>query len=419
MTEICWKRDTCRLCNSSDLRVAIALSPMPIATPNMGLKYDEKTREAFERAVPLDLMLCGECGQLQTGYVGNSEIQYRDYVYTTSISLGLAEHFAAYAKQVVEEVKPAPDSLVVEFGSNDGTLLQAFKEMGYTVLGVDPARVIAEAATQRGIETWAEFFSAPLAEKIVASKQKAALIISNNVIANIDELDPVVEGVKTLLAPDGVWVFETQYGADVFERHLLDTVYHEHLSYFNIAPLCRFFSRFGLEIIDVQRIVTKGGSIRVSVQHSNGPRQAGEAVKSFVDWEAEKGMSGPDYYASFKTKIDAIAEELNAIVDDVHAQGGTVAGYGVSVGTTALMPQFGLTQKIDMLFDDDPQRHGDLIGPDYVIPIHQGRELMVYKPDIVITFAWRYIDPIMKRQRAYLDSGGKFIVPLPQVSYRT
>lgn len=418
MTEICWKRDTCRLCGSADMEIAVPLAPMPIATPNMGLKLSAETREAFTRAVPLDVMLCTACGQLQVGYVGNPEIQYRDYVYTTSISLGLSEHFMVYAQEVIDALMPRAGGNVVEFGSNDGTLLRAFKAKGFNVLGIDPAKVIAERATENGIETWAEFFSADIAHKIIAEKGAADLIISNNVLANIDNLDPVAEGIKQLLAPGGAWIFETQYGADVFERNLLDTVYHEHLTYFNVRPLMLFLDRHGLEMMDAKRIETKGGSIRVTVQHKNGPRPITARVGELSQWEQEKGMGGLAYYASFKARVDAIADELTAIADAVHAKGGKVAGYGVSVGTTALMPQFRLTQKIDMLFDDDPQRDGHLLGPDYEIPIYQGRDMMHHKPDVIIVFAWRYTDPIMKKQAEYIAAGGQFVVPLPDVRTR-
>ncbi len=415
MTEICWKRDTCRLCGSANMEIAVPLSPMPIATPNSGLKPAPDVMEAFTRAVPLEVMLCTDCGQLQCSYVGNPEIQYRDYVYTTSISLGLSEHFMAYAQDVIDTLSPPAGGNVVEFGSNDGTLLRAFKEKGFQVLGIDPATVIAKRATENGIETWDEFFAADVARKVVAEKGPADLIISNNVIANIDNLDPVAEGVKELLAPGGAWIFETQYGADVFERNLLDTVYHEHLSYFNVRPLQTFLGRYGLEIMDAKRIETKGGSIRVTVQHKGGPRAITPGVGELAAWEKDKGMGGLAYYASYKDRVDAIADELNAIVDEVHANGGKVAGFGVSVGTTALMPQFRLTQKIDMLFDDDPQRDGTLLGPDYEIPIYQGSEMMQHNPDVIVVFAWRYTDPIMKKQGDYIAGGGKFIVPLPTV----
>ena len=416
MTRLFYKRDDCRLCHSREQELVSSLAPMPIATPNFRVPDASAGDPVFREAVPLDLFLCRDCGHLQILHVGNPEIQYRHYVYTTSISLGLREHFNQYADEVVQRLKLPKDSLVVELGSNDGSLLSFFKERGMRVLGVDPAAEIAEKATANGIETIPNFFTDELGRKIRSERGPAMVVIANNIIANVDEIDPLVIGIRELLAPDGIFTCETQYGVDVTEKNLLDTVYHEHLSYFNVKPLERYSRKLGMEVVDVQNIWTKGGSIRITVQLAGGPHKVSETVARMIAVEKKLGVDKPDYYRAFDKRIAAVAEDLNKIADKAHAEGQQVAGYGISVGTTTLLPQFRLTRKIDFLVDDDPTKGDVLRGPGYDIPILPPTALYDRKPAATIIFAWRYVGAIKAKHPRYFAEGGKFIVPLPDVS---
>ena len=213
-----------------------------------------------------------------------------------------------------------------------------------------------------------------------------------------------------------VFIFETQYGVDVTEKNLLDTVYHEHLSYFKVRPLIAFFKRIGMKIIDVEGIWTKGGSIRVTVQSEKGRDAVGPSVQKFLDFEKELGVDKPEYFRYFLAKLEKIKSELHAVVDKCHAEGKQVAGYGVSVGTLALLAQFDLAKKIDFLTDDDTTKGNMLSGPGYDIPIVSPVEFAARAAPVTIVFAWRYVEPVAKKHPGYLAKGGKFIVPLPTVS---
>jgi hypothetical protein len=406
-------RAQCVLCGSTDLYEAVPLEPMPIATPNFTVTADQSDA-AFREGVPLGIHQCRGCGHLQVTSYGNPELQYRDYIYTTSISLGLSEHFRAYAAEIVATLGISGGGLVVELGSNDGTLLRAFRDAGLRVLGVDPARRIAEDATAAGIPTLPEFFDADIARRIAAERGRAELIVANNVVANIEPMNGVAEGVAALLSGDGVFVFETQYGADVIEHNLLDTVYHEHISYFLLAPLVPFFAKHGLELFDVARVNTKGGSFRAFVQRAGGKRAVTARLRELLDREHREGMFAPPYYQRLTRELGAIRAELRELVQATRAQGRGVAGYGVSVGTTTLLPQFGLTRDIDVLIDDAPKAPL-LLGPDYEIPVIGREELLARNPGIVIVFAWRYAEPIIAKNAAYLAAGGAFVIPLPSV----
>ena len=415
MSEIYTRRGTCRLCASPRLETVVPLSPMPIATPNFRIADADRDDPVYREAVPLSLDLCQDCGNLQVSCIGNRELQYRNYAYTTSLSVGLRQHFEQAAEALLAALQPAPGSLVVELGSNDGTLLSCLKARGMRVLGVDPARAIAEQATRSGIETLALFFGSDAANRVLAEQGRAQVIIANNMIANIDVLDDFMAGVAALLDPEGAFVIETQYGRDVINRNLLDTVYHEHLSYFNVRPLSAFYARFGLEIVDVERIETKGGSIRVTAQHKGAARPVSPRVAALIAEEEAEGHYDGALYRRYNGRLSEMREQLQAVVDRAREDGKPVAGFGVSVGTTTLLSQFGLTGQIDFLVDDDPNKDPVLIGPDYEIPVLKADEIYQRNPGAIVIFAWRYAGLIMEKHAAYREQGGRFVVPLPEV----
>ena len=411
MTWLHRRRETCRLCDSRQVRVAVPLAPVPIVTPNIG----SDDRAVQMTLAPLDLFLCEACGHLQLLDVVNPAVQYTNYLYRTAISMGLADHFGRLCEDTCAALAPVPGDLVVEIGSNDGTLLRFFAKKGLTVLGIDPAREIARQATEAGIETLAEFFNEELAARLAAQRGQAKLIIANNVVANIDDLVHFVLGVKRLMRPDGAFVFETQDGAAVIERNLIDTIYHEHLSYFLVRPLVGFFARLGLQLVDAQKIVTKGGSLRLTVQHAGGPLVPSERLKAAIDQETDAGLGASAPYDAFTHRNAAIKRQLLDSIDAERAQGREVAGYGTSVGTVTLLHQFDLFSRLAFLVDDNPFKAA-LSGPGYDIPVLSPTSLYERRPSLVIVLAWRYADAIIGKHQAYKDAGGRFLVPLPDIS---
>jgi SAM-dependent methyltransferase len=410
-----FRRDKCRICDSPKLSLAVPLEPLPIASPNIGLTDELAADPAVRQTVPADLYRCEACGHVQLLSVIDPAVLYNTFLYVTSISLGLTEHFARLAAELSELVPDGRTARVVEIGSNDGTVLRFFKERGMQVLGIDPARATAEAATRAGIETLAEFFDAALAQRIRQEFGAADIVIANNTLANIDDLDQVGRGLKSLLAPQGVFVFETSYGADVVRKNLLDAIYHEHLSYFLVAPLRTYFARHGLDLFDVRRIATKGGSIRGYVQHAGGPQACDASVDALIAEEKADGLDTPEPYRAMTRQIAALRSRLDEVLARHKARGDRIAGYGASVGTVTLIRQLGLGPFLDAVFDDKPlQQH--LAEPGHRIPVLRPELIYERKPACILILAWRYADPIIKKHQAYLDGGGKFIIPMPQVS---
>lgn len=402
------RRTTCRLCGSPHIRLAFPLADVPIVSPNVGHKGLEKI------AAPLDNWVCDDCGLIQLIHVVDPALIYRDYLYRTAISKGLAEHFNGLADSVVQRAELRLGELVVEFGSNDGTLLDFFRRAGMTVQGVDPASAIAAEATARGIPTVDAFFEPELARSIRADKGAARAVVSNNCMANIDDLDSILAAVEILLADDGVFVFETQSALAVFEHFLLDVIYHEHISCFSVRPVSEALPRHGLEIIDAEPIATKGGSLRFWIQKKGGPRARAARVDAMIAEEKEKGLYDAAKLAQFGDRVIELRAQVKAEVAAAKAKGGKVAAFGTSVGCAALIHQLELQQDLDFLVDDTPFKDS-LSGPGYCLPVHKGTELAGLAPSLVILLAWRYAHLIVPRQSDYLKAGGRIIVPLPQM----
>jgi SAM-dependent methyltransferase len=408
-------RKACRLCGSERIVRSIPLAKVPIVSPNVGTVKDESGRSLTQVVAPLHNYLCQDCGLIQLVHVVDPSLIYRNYLYRTSISLGLPDHFRRLSETVISRAELKAGDLVVEFGSNDGTLLKAFADAGLRVQGVDPAKQIAAEATARGVPTIADFFGASLAKEIVATSGQARAIISNNAMANIDDLAEVLAGVRTVLAADGVFVFETQYALDVFEKTLLDVIYHEHISTFSVQPVARAFSRHGLAVFDAEPIPTKGGSIRFWVQHAGGPRPVATRVGELMERERHAGLYDLAYHRRFSEKIAGIKAELHRLISETRALGRSVGAYGTSVGCAALIHQFELEDKLDFLFDDTPFKDR-LDGPGYDLPVYTAEGVLKHNPALIVILAWRYAGPIMRKHQRYLDQGGRFIVPLPEVS---
>ena len=220
-----------------------------------------------EPRFPLTTCLCLECGLVQTREVVDPEVLYKNYVYISSFSQTMADHFQNLAKSLVSRFNLTSTSLVVEIGSNDGTLLQLFKNLGVRVLGVDPAKNLAKVANQNGIETWDTFFNKAVAKRIIKEKtEDVSLVIGTNVFAHIDNLEDILEGLNLMLGDRGVFVAEFPYLVDLVQETQFDTIYHEHLSYFSVKPLVHLFDRFNLELFDVERTPVHGGSIIIYVR---------------------------------------------------------------------------------------------------------------------------------------------------------
>ncbi len=402
------RRHCCRLCDATEFYLALSLSPTPLADAYVSREHLHESQPLY----PLDLYLCRACGHVQLLDIVQPEVVYIDYIYETTSSLGLVEHFSRYASEVLEGLHAPEGSLVVDIGSNDGSLLRAFKRHGMRVLGVDPAKEIARKATDSGIETLPEFFSPKLVGQIKSLRGRASLVTCNNLFANVDDVATLTDGVRELLSADGLFVFESFYLVDYVNNMVFDFAYHEHLSYHSVKPLRQFLSRQGMELIDAIRIPTKGGSLRYIAQIAGGLRRISQRVEDLIALEELFGMARLGTFESFADRIHAAKAKLLEFLRPLKAQGKTIAGYGASATTTTLLYHFGLTGLLDFIADDYPAKQ-NLYCPGCHIPVLPSTALYERKPDYVIVLAWRYVAPIVEKHSAYLEKGGHFVTPLP------
>ncbi len=402
-------REDCRLCAGKTFPV-LELPDTPLAN-----ELPRKRGEPQEE-FPLYLAACEECGHVQLPVVVDPDRLFRDYVYVSGTSSVFREHFRDYAAELMSEGVWAPGHLVVEIGSNDGTMLRFFSEMGCRVLGVDPARGIAKRATDSGVETWPEFFDRSVAARILSTRGHARVVVANNVFAHADDLAEIALAAKHILDEDGLFVFEVSYLADVLRKTLFDTIYHEHLSYHHLGPLVKFFRGLGMSVIEARRVDTHGGSIRVFVSPNRGV-PAGPGVEALLSEEEAMGLgTNPrQAFVDFALTISERREQLLRILRGAKKGGSVVAGYGAPAKATTLLRAFAAEEFFDYVEDENPLKQNRYLP---------GGKTPILWPDagehatsnvLVVVLAWNFADSIVEKLRGFRERGGSVVVPLPEV----
>ena len=407
----CVRRADCRLCGSGDLATVLELTPTPLANAFVA----SPRRDAPDPVYPLELALCAQCKHVQLRDVVDPQTLFRDYVYVSGTSPTFVRHFEDYARGIVERYAIRRGGRVVDIGSNDGTLLRFFRDFGFDVLGIDPARDIARAATESGIETLPEFLSAELTQHIARERGRCALVTANNVFAHVDDLAGFVRSVRMLLADDGLFAFEVSYLADVYEKCLFDTIYHEHLDYHTVAPLEGFFARHGMQLIGVERVQTHGGSIRGVAQVAGGARKPDRSIAELSAIERKLGLDRPETYADLARRINGVKAELKKVLYGLKKKNLRIAAYGAPAKATTLMHHFQIGPEIvDFIVDDSPNKQG-LFSPGMHIPVLPAAAIEERSPDALVVLAWNFADAIVAKNAGFLRRGGKIVVPLPEV----
>ena len=406
MNDAAKERTTCRVCTGKSLKKVLSLGKTPPA--NAFLRKEDLGKP--ESSFPLELAFCNSCGFVQLTHVVTPELLFKDYVYVSSTSPVFVEHFKQLADEIISRFKLAQNSLVIDIGSNDGILLRPFKEKGMKALGIDPAEKIAAMATKSGIETLPVFFSHAIAKDTTKKYGKAKVITATSVFSHVDDLDSFVEGVRELLADDGVFIVEVYYLYRLLQKNLFDTIYHEHLSYFTAKTISALMQRLGMEVFDVAETDTHGGSLRVFSQKKGGPHKAQESVNKFTAHEDAKKLHEAQTFVSFAEKIEDNKRKLRQLLQDLKLKGKKIAGYGAPAKGNTLLNYFEIgPETLDYIVDDSPWKQG-LYTPRTHIPVTGFEELNKNKPDYILILAWNFAEPIMKKCEGFT----RFIVPVPK-----
>jgi SAM-dependent methyltransferase len=386
----------------------LSLGPQPLANALRSRGELDLPEDRY----PLDLALCRVCSLLQLLDSVPPERLFTDYPYFSSVIEALVKHAREIALRLVREENLGPDSLVLEIASNDGYLLQHYRDAGVPVLGIEPARNIAAAAEARGIRTRCEFFGSNLAGRLWAEAVRPDVIHANNVLAHVPDLNGFVEGIAMLLSGDGLAVLEAPYVKDLLERREFDTVYHEHLSYYSMTVLNRIFAAHGVSLERVERIPIHGGSLRVFARRSGEARPDG-SVEALLEEDRAYGLDRVETYTQFAHDVLELKSNLRGLLGDLKSEGARIAAYGAAAKGSTLLNTFGIgSETLDFVADASPHKQGRYM-PGSALEIRPPGALQEQMPDYVLLLAWNFIDEILEQQRGYRERGGRFIVPIP------
>jgi hypothetical protein len=406
------KHAACRFCGSALRHTFTDLGMSPPCESN--LSADQLNQ--MEPFYPLHVFVCGHCFLVQLEEYVSPENIFTEYAYFSSFSDSWLAHAKAYTDLMVKRFHLDHNSLVVELASNDGYLLQYFVEKGVPVLGIEPAVNVAKEATKKGIPTLVKFFGQELAAEMVRDGTQADLILGNNVLAQVPDVCSFVQGMKTLLKPQGVITLEFPHLMRLMEGNQFDTIYHEHFSYFSFLTTMKIMAKFGLTVFDVEELSTHGGSLRVYSRHTQDTSHpvTGRA-KELAEREEKAGFTRLETYFSFDEKVKETKRKIMTFLIEAKRAGKSIAGYGApGKGNTLLNYCAIRTDFLDYTVDRNPYKHGKFL-PGTHIPIFPPEKIRETKPDYVLILPWNLKNEIREQLSYIREWGGKFVVPIPEV----
>ena len=339
---------------------------------------------------------------------------FDDYLYISSLSSTLVQHLRGLAQSVTQRYGLGETDLVVDIGSNDGTLLKGFKELGVRTLGVDPAKNLASLASENGIESLTAYFDEKSSDQITEQYGQASAVTATNVFPHIQDFTGFLKGLDSLLTPDGVFVLEAHYLGDLIEQCAFDTVYHEHVSFWSLGAATTLFGRFGFEVVDVERLPIHHGQIRIYVQRA-GRTDPSKNVSALLADETSKGLTDLQNLEAFSDRVGEIRTSLGQAFTKFASEGKSVVGYGAPAKGNTLLTYLGVgPEQLPYIADKSPLKQGRFT-PGTHIPVVEPAKILSEQPDYVLILAWNFADEIMQELSSYREAGGKFILPVPKV----
>jgi 2-polyprenyl-3-methyl-5-hydroxy-6-metoxy-1,4-benzoquinol methylase len=402
----------CRFCQNPLSHVFIDLVGSP---PSNSYLTAERLNQP-EIFYPLRVFVCEKCFLVQLDeYKKASEIFDADYAYFSSFSRSWLAHSKNYVEMMCARFGYDADSQIIEIASNDGYLLQYFREKNVPVLGIEPTLSTAEAAREKGIESWTEFFGAALAERLVSENRRADLLLGNNVLAHVPDINDFVKGLKIALKPAGAVTMEFPHLLRLVENNQFDTIYHEHFSYLSLDAVRQIFAAQGLEIFDVEELSTHGGSLRIFAKHAeDASRTVSENVAAVLEKERRAGLLDIDYYLDFQPKADRVKYDLLEFLLAQKRNGKRVAAYGAAAKGNTLLNYCGVKRDlIEFVVDASPHKQGKFLPASH-IPIVDESFIRREKPDYVLILPWNIKDEIVEQLKYIGEWNGKFAIAIPE-----
>jgi SAM-dependent methyltransferase len=399
-------RQACIVCGSDEIDLG------ETALANKFLTSGELDRP--EPRFPLVVGFCHGCAHVQLTQHVPPSAMFEDYLYVSSASDTLKAHLWDLSDVVVERQRLGNDDLAIDVGCNDGTLLKGFRRHGVRVLGVDPARNLAELYADPEIDRYTGFFDSGSAVELRERFGPAAAVTATNTFPHIPALRDFVAGLDTVLEPGGVFVLEAHYLGDMLDQLAFDTVYHEHVSYWKLGPMTRLFEDAGMRVVHVERLPLHHGQLRAFVQRA-GEGEVDPSVERLLADERERGLDRVETYQAFAERTVRLKGELQAKLRALRAEGNRIVGYGAPAKGNTLLGFLELgPEDLDYIADKSPLKQ-DLYTPGMHIPVVKPERLVADQPEYVVLLAWNFADEIMEQQAEYRRRGGRFIVPVPEV----
>ena len=405
------QQTSCRICGRR-LEPFMSFGRMPIA--NGFLTSDQFADEYFFELEPA---FCSGCGMFQiVEQPAPSKMFHENYAFFSSTSRYMQAHFKNFAGMAMDRfLAGRQDPFVVELGSNDGIMLRNFKERGYRHLGIEPSENVGNVAREQGIRTLTAFFGVETAERIVEEDGHADAVLAANVMCHIPDLQSVAAGIRRLLKPDGVLIFEDPYLGAMVEKTSYDQIYDEHVFIFSALSVKRAFELHGLELIDVMPQTTHGGSMRYALAPT-GSHPVSENVARLIAQERAQGLDRAETYLTFKAKCETSRDALMRTLDEFQRSGKRVVGYAATSKSTTVTNYCGITPKhVEFISDTTPIKQGKF-SPGAHIPVKPYDAFASNHPDYALLFAWNHATEIREKETEFASKGGRWIVYVPEVA---
>ena len=402
-------RDSCRICSSKDMVKFLDFGQMPLAG---GFIKPEDI--SGEKLYPLTVVFCRHCKEVQILETVPADVLFKDYRFVASTTLTLSRHFVAYAKEMTERFLNK-DSLVVEFGSNDGVLLKPFDDLGVKAVGFEPATNIAKLAIARGCTVINDFFNTKTAAVVLERYGLADMVCANNVFAHIDDMHEPMRAITQILKPEGVFVFEVHYLVSLIDALQFDMIYHEHMMHHSLTALTYLMGLYDMEVFDARRVSTHAGSIRVYAQKKKTAKhKVSPEVEKLLKEERAAGLDEEETFIKFGKNVYKKRDDLISLISKLRSKGKRIVGYGASGRASVHLNfcKFGTTV-IPYVTDASHERQGRVI-PGMHNPIVPPDKIRDDNPDYALLFAYNYFEEVMGKEQDFIRRGGRFIVPLPE-----
>lgn len=402
--------ETCRVCGGDHLEPVLDLGPMPLANALHDTKIELGDRgERF----PLALVRCDDCTLVQITETVSPEHLFSDYVYFSSLSDTMVNEARKLVARISAERRFDAHSFVVEIASNDGYLLQHYRDLGVPVLGIEPAANVAYVAEhERHIPTLSRFFTEELADRLARRGVRPDVIHANNVLAHVPDPVGFVRGIARMLRDDGEAVIEVPHVVEMIDRCEFDTIYHEHIAYFSLTALTHLFAKAELAVRDVETLPIHGGSLRLFVGKRPRTRPT-ERVTAMLERERAWGVSTSEVYAGFARRVAEVRTEVRGTLEGLAKQGRRVAAYGASAKGAMLLNALGIGPELVQYVVDKSDRKQGRMLPGVNVPISDPSRLLEEQPDDVLLLVWNLEAEILDQQAEYRRRGGRFLVPIP------